>query len=283
MKCQIIYNLKAGYLTKKEDVDAIEGYLKDKYEDIVYNDVYGIESYENFFSLIDKDDVVIICGGDGTLNKFINRTDGVQYENRIYYYPIGTGNDFATDMGKTRGCEPFEITRQLKDLPKVTVKGKSYKFINGVGYGIDGYCCQVGDELKKTSKKPINYAGIAIKGLLFHYKPTNATVIVDGSEHSYKNVWLAPCMKGKYYGGGMIPIPDQKRTNPHLSVMLWTGWEKLSTLIIFPSIFKGEHAKHKKRIHIFSGKSITVRFDRPVALQIDGETILDVTEYTCEY
>jgi len=30
------------------------------------------------------------------------------------------------------------------------------------------------------------------EGLLFHYKPTNATVIVDGKEHSYKNVWIAP-------------------------------------------------------------------------------------------
>ncbi len=28
------------------------------------------------------------------------------------------------------------------------------------------------------------------------------------------------------------------------------------------------------------GKEITVRFDRPVALQIDGETVLAVSEYT---
>ena len=107
--------------------------------------------------------------------------------------------------------------------------------------------------------------------------------MVDGKEYTFKTVWLAPCMKGKYYGGGMIPIPNQNRENGTLSVMIWTGWEKISTLIIFPSIFKGEHAKYKKRIHIFSGKKITVRFDRPVALQLDGETVLDVTEYTCEY
>ena len=28
------------------------------------------------------------------------------------------------------------------------------------------------------------------------------------------------------------------------------------------------------------GEHIKVRFDRPVALQIDGETVLNVTEYT---
>ena len=30
------------------------------------------------------------------------------------------------------------------------------------------------------------------------------------------------------------------------------------------------------------GKSVRVKFDRPTALQIDGETILNVTEYSVE-
>ena len=50
--------------------------------------------------------------------------------------------------------------------------------------------------------------------------------------------------------------------------------------MIFPSIFKGTHVKHEKNITVFSGKDITVKFDRPTPLQIDGETHLNVTEYT---
>ena len=38
----------------------------------------------------------------------------------------------------------------------------------------------VGDEQRAASDKKVDYTGIAIKGLLFHYKPTNATVTVDG-------------------------------------------------------------------------------------------------------
>ena len=49
--------------------------------------------------------------------------------------------------------------------------------------------------------------------------------------------------------------------------------------MIFPSIFKGEHLKHTKHAKVFTGKHITVEFDRPVALQIDGETILNVKSY----
>ena len=55
--------------------------------------------------------------------------------------------------------------------------------------------------------------------------------------------------------------------------------------ITLNELFNGDEIddnEYKKRIHIFSGKSITVRFDRPVALQIDGETIKNVSEYTCE-
>jgi diacylglycerol kinase family enzyme len=36
----------------------------------------------------------------------------------------------------------------------------------------------------------------------------------------------------------------------------------------------------KKNISIFTGKEITVKFESPRALQVDGETVLDVTEYT---
>lgn len=33
-------------------------------------------------------------------------------------------------------------------------------------------------------------------------------------------------------------------------------------------------------VEVITGKDITVRFDRPTALQIDGETIKNVTEYS---
>ncbi len=30
----------------------------------------------------------------------------------------------------------------LHNLPRVPVHGKTRLFLNGVGYGIDGYCCE---------------------------------------------------------------------------------------------------------------------------------------------
>jgi len=278
MKNIVLYNAYAGNGTGADSAKNVSKFLEGEIE---YVDMTLIDSYANFFSGVAEDDYVVICGGDGTINRFANDTQSIEIKVPIHYYPVGSGNDFWKDLGLDETSGPANITEYLKNLPIVEVKGKKYRVLNGVGYGIDGYCCEVGDRLRATSDKPINYTGIAIKGLLFHYKPTNAKVIVDGKEFDYKKVWIAPTMNGRFYGGGMMPTPGQDRLNKEgtLTCMIMYGAGRLPTLMAFPTIFKGEHVE-KKMVATHVGKEITVKFDRPVALQVDGETILDVSEYT---
>ncbi len=257
----------------------VEEYAKAQNERTELCDMTEIKDWKDFFLGIGEEDSILVFGGDGTLNRFANELSGIEIGCDIYYHPSGTGNDFALDVGMADAKEPFLINEYLKNLPEVSVGTKTLRFINGVGYGIDGYCCAVGDKLREEKKK-IDYTAIAIKGLLFHHKPANATVIVDGVEHVFEKVWIAPTMVGRHYGGGMIPTPDQKRDSGELSVMIFHGTGRLKTLMIFPSIFKGTHVEHKKNIAVFTGKTITVKYDRPTFLQVDGETFYDVTEYT---
>ena len=240
-----------------------------------------IDDLPAFFNGLDLYDDVMIFGGDGTLNKVANSLSDCFVRNDIYYFPCGTGNDFVRDLDVIDAQEPIMINDYIKALPTVTVKEKQSKFINGVGFGIDGYCCEVGDQLKSQGKNP-NYTAIAIKGLLFKFKPVNATVVVDGKTYQFKKVWIAPTMFGRFYGGGMMPTPNQNRnaTGKKVSLMVFHTSGKLKTLMIFPSIFKGEHVKNEKYVTILEGQNITVTFDRPSPLQIDGETVLDVTTYS---
>lgn len=279
-KYNVLYNPLAGNGKGENAAKKLKELLNG--DELTFTDMTKVSDYRALFASMPEDERVIVSGGDGTLNRFINDTEEVAFANPVYYYATGSGNDFLKDIGGNVGDKPVCIDKYLKALPTVDVKGKSYRFINGIGYGIDGYCCEVGDKLRETSDKPINYAGIAIKGLLFHYHPTSATVIVDGVEHKYKKVWLAPTMNGRYYGGGMIPTPKQDRLNKEhtVSVMVYYGSGKVKSLAVFPSIFKGEHVNHKEMVEVLSGKEITVRFDSPAALQVDGETIIGVTEYS---
>ena len=272
----ILYNPMAGNGACKKTAECMEVF----YDDTKIVDMTHITNYRAFLRDMHKADILVIIGGDGTLNRFVNDTDGMEISQEILYLPAGTGNDFAKDLGKYGYGNPFTVSQHLKNLPSVEVKGKHYRFINGVGFGMDGYCCQMGDELKKKPGKKVNYTTIAIKGLLFHFDARNASITVDGKRYDYEKVWIAPTMHGRYYGGGMIAVPEQDRFSGNLSLMVFHGAGRLRTLCVFPSIFKGRHIKHESMVAIHTGKEITVEFDRPTPLQIDGETFLNVTNYT---
>lgn len=231
-------------------------------------------------SELSDEDKVLLVGGDGTLNRFANDTADMDYPCDIYLYRSGTGNDFMKDVEDKVENNMVKINEYLTDLPSITVKGKTYRYINGIGYGIDGMCCEVADKMKAEGKENINYAGISIKLLIHGYKCPDAKVTVDGKLYNFKKVWLASAMKGRFYGGGLNIAPSQDRKSGKLTAAIVHSSGKLKTLMVFPQIFKGQHVKHKKMFTAIEGREITVEFTHPMALQIDGETVLGVTSYT---
>lgn len=279
MKYCVLYNPHSGNGGSQNKAEELkQGYGSDA--EVI--DITQIDSTVEFITGFSADDVVVICGGDGTLNRFVNNIGDADIKCELLYAAAGTGNDFLRDIGKNVDDAPVSIKEYIKDLPTVTVNGKTYRFINGVGYGIDGYTCEVGDRCKvENPGKPVNYPGIAIKGLLGKFKPCNARVVVDGVEKSFEKVWLAPTMHGRFYGNGMMCAPGQDRLaeDKMNTLVVWCGTGKLPTFIAFPSIFKGEHV-NKKGIIVMKGHEIFVEFDKPCALQIDGETISGVTSYS---
>lgn len=250
-----------------------------------YVDVVSLPSMADFVAGLKPDDEIILTGGDGTLNHFANDLADVEVTNKIYYVKCGSGNDFYND-NKHRCDELGRIylNDMLRNLPVIEVNGLRRRFINGIGYGIDGETCRVGEELRLKSTKRINYTNIAVKLLMGGYKLRRATVTVDGETYEYKNVWMAPTMQGRFYGGGMMVAPDQDRLNAEhkVTVVVAHKRSRLGTLVVFPSIFEGKHVLKKGFVTVFTGKKVTVTFDKPCALQIDGEVVHDVTTYSVE-
>ena len=238
--------------------------------------------YAEFFGKLEPEDEVVMVGGDGTINYLINHVDCENLKNNVYLLGNGSGNDFLNDIGEKPGKEIL-LNKYLKNLPVARVNGREWKYINNMSYGIDGYCCEVADKIKaKTPGKKINYTSIAIKGVLYDFKPGSADVTVDGVTRHFDNIWLAPAMKGRYCGGGMMLAPDQDRFSDKLTVMIYCGKSRLKTLIAFPKIFEGKHVEMTDRVTVITGNKVHVKFSRPCAAQIDGETVLNVMEYEAE-
>ena len=262
---------KARILTEKLGTDST----------VVFQSLLDIPDKRQFLNELGPDVIPVITGGDGTLSRFVNSLGGNPTRD-IYYYPAGTGNDFLNDLNKTGDTDPFLLNPYITDLPHIHFNGESHVFINGVGYGIDGYVCEEGERIRQKTGKPINYTGTAVKGLLGAYKQTRAVVTVDGKTMEFDHVWMTPTMLGRFFGGGMMCAPGQDRLNPDgtVSLMVMRCRSKFRTLLLFPSIFKGKHVKATQIVSVFKGHDIRVRFDRPTALQIDGEVFSGVTEYT---
>lgn len=279
----ILYNTFAGLHYGK---DRLESKMAELFpgEEAFYADVKTVDNKQVFVDAITNEDKLVIVGGDGTLNHFVNEVEDRDYSFPIYCYAAGTGNDFVNDVAGVHNDVPVLINKYIRRLPVIEVKGETYKFINGIGYGIDGWCCEVGNKNRDKTGKTPNYTAIALKGLLYAFKTVNAKITVDGVTREYKNCWMAPSMNGRYFGGGMMITPSQDRLNEarDLSVVAVHSKSRLKLLTVFPKIFKGGHVSHTDIFEVFTGKDVKVEFDRPVALQIDGETILGVTEYTAK-
>ena len=273
----VLFNSKAN---NNRGEEAAKEFVKTLNEKVECKSVVGLNVKE-FFNSLKENDEVILLGGDGALNRLANDLDGVKVKQNIYFKAVGTGNDFINDVNNGKN-ELIKINNYIQDLPTVEINGVKRKFVNGIGYGIDGYCCEVADKQKLKTNKPINYTAIAIKGLLFFFKRVKAKITVDGKVFNHKHVWLAPTMNGRFYGGGMNIAPNQDRNKKPKTVttVVFKGKSKLHTLMVFPSIFKGQLGKQKKMTAYYTGKNVKVEFNRPTALQIDGETVLGVTSYT---
>lgn len=280
----VLFNPKAGSNKGKEKAQSLENYLLEK--ELVFHDLTEIEDQGDFLESLPEGDSIVLCGGDGTLNHFINEVfDQMDAEflkkREIFFYGAGSGNDFLNDINAKAEDGPILLNPYLEHLPRVEINGKIHYFINDVGMGIDGYVCQEGNRKRGETDKPINYTLIAVKGLLGAFRPVDAKVTIDGVTKEYHKVWMVPTMNGRFFGGGMMATPQQDRMNEghKVSVLVFHGMSIIKTLLIFPTVFTGKHVKYTKYVEIKEAKEVEVEFSRPCPLQIDGETIRDISYY----
>lgn len=219
----VLYNNLAGNEADRQTVSRLETRL---HTPLTLIDITRITSYPVFFRGMEPEDVVIVSGGDGTLNRFVNDIQGIDIPCDIQYFPNGTQNQFARSMGKEKGCLPFSIKQEISNLPMVIAEGKEYRFLHAVDLG----------ERKRAAR---------------------AVVTVDGEAHTYQKVRLASAMWGK-----------------QLCVMLYHHAGRFWTWFLRRDVCSS------RRKVVLCGQEITVKWEFPCSLLIDGETVPQVSSYT---
>lgn len=215
----------------------------------------------------DRVDLVIVGGGDGTLNASVEGLVDTQLPLGIL--PLGTANDLARTLGIPKAVsEACEVIAQGRRQPIDLgwVNGKYFFNVASLGLSV-----KITQQLSRGSKRRwgVLAYGITALRVVLQSVPFTAEIRVNGASTTVRTVQIA-VGNGRHYGGGLTvaadaAIDDQRLDLYSLEVRHW--WQMLALL---PAMRSGTHASWSfvRGLH---GQEIEVWTPRPHAINTDGE------------
>lgn len=217
-------------------------------------------------------DLVIVGGGDGTLNAAVDGLVDTQLPLGIL--PLGTANDLARTLGiPTSLPEACEIIAkgQVQRIDLGWVNGKHFFNVASMGLSV-----QITQRLTKEVKRRWGVLAYAITSLeaIWQARPFRAEIRLNGESIPVKTIQIA-VGNGRYYGGGMTvvqdaTIDDQRLDLYSLEVRHW--WQVVALL---PAMRGGQYL-NQQDVRTLRGQEIEIHTRKPRPINTDGE----ITTYT---
>ena len=266
----ILYNPLSNGGTCFKKVTKLEEKLKSENKEVKCISLLDIENnMHSFLDSLNKEDIVVIVGGDGTLYHAANTMNNYDLKDKtILFAKAGTGNDFYRDVKHLSNDGFVKIDKYLANAPTVAFNDKVNRFNNSCGIGVDGDICNRVNASKR--KSAIHYLFNCLKAVL-NFKRFTLTAKIDGVEHVFKNTWFTTVMQGKYFGGGMKVAPDQDRDSEELTMIVAHNVCTALLVFILPTIYIGQHVHFKKYVSIFKCKEVELHTSAPQFIEIDGD------------
>jgi diacylglycerol kinase (ATP) len=212
-------------------------------------------------------DLVIVGGGDGTLNAAI---DGlVQTQLPLGILPLGTANDLARTLGIPNSlAEACNIiaSGEVRRIDLGLVNDKYFFNVASLGLSV-----KITQRLTKEFKRRWGVLAYAITALqvIWESRPFSAEIRINGNSTQVKTVQIA-VGNGHYYGGGMAvvydaTIDDQRLDLYSLEIQRW--WHIIPLL---PAMRRGRH-NNLPGVRALQGQEIEIYTHKPRPINTDGD------------
>lgn len=212
-------------------------------------------------------DLVIIGGGDGTLNAAIEGLIDTQLPLGIL--PLGTANDLARTLeiptSVPKACQII-ADGEVKRIDLGKVNGKYFFNVASLGLSV-----QITQQLSGELKRRWGVLAYAIAALqvIYRVRPFKAEICYLDRSIKVKTVQIA-IGNGRFYGGGMVidddaTIEDSKLDLYSLEIRKW--WQIFP---LIPAIMRGKQGNWPG-VRTLEGQEIEIYTRRPYPINTDGE------------
>ncbi len=215
-------------------------------------------------------DIVVCCGGDGTLNEVINGIMDMPTRVPVGYIPIGTTNDLATTLG---------IPSKVEDAVKLIVDGH----MNWYDVGLFNnryftYTAAFGAFTKSsynTSQKMKNMFGHAayiMNGVTEWKNIENVHAVFECDQGRFEGDFCFGTITDSTSVAGIFRLPEDevKLDDGKFELVMVSALKNLAQA---PALLRQMQKQDYdgKRIFMFHTSKVKITFDREVAWTVDGE------------
>jgi len=228
-------------------------------------------------SVLEGADLLVVVGGDGSVNEVANGLAGVDGA-EIAVIARGTGWDFVRTYGIPHDVEgaidvALHGATRTVDLGRVTYRAweghdaEAY-FANVASAGMSGAIAQRANETTKALGGKASYA-LATFVVFARWHTSDIRVSVD-SEIRGGRMHDVVVANGKFFGGGMKICPDAEPDDGLFDVLMLGDLSKRDLVANMPKLYRGTHLPHPKA-ELLRGASVTVDSEQPLPIELDGE------------
>lgn len=210
-------------------------------------------------------DLVVVCGGDGTLREV---TEGMLGSDAAML-PLATGTTNVIAAGLGLRGDPLSIIVRLDTLEAraldVGLCGDR-PFLMQASTGIDAV---VMTEVRQEMKQRFGMLAVAMTGLRcwLRYGFPEIRVSIDGVEHGCRG---AIVMSFPFYAGTFRLSPDARADDGQMEVLLFTGFGRAAAASFAIDLALGRHTR-RRDVQIVNASRVQFLAPGNLPLQIDGE------------